>query len=596
MLTNRAVFLFSAALLTLGLMCILEPTGRVLARETLSRSEGHKQAVEEGVVVWDTGRSYKTGGRAFAALEDQTRWARLPVDAGKDYRFKGDCVVENRHLWLYLPASDGNAAFLCAKTAGGSPREIALHAYDMEGRRSDGAKSVRILKNDPQDVVVEHGAGSPQKKTVMVGYHLAGGRHWIEAEPRENAGRLSVGSRSRLVVVPSEFGEDFICDSSKLKPGSKVPLPRDNMAIALNEDGSFMSVITYPSVDQGGDISIRSDDEAAGRNGKPVSLSVTEVSAAFQEKSIFVGLLPHQDNWHYEPIKKVYSASGQYISDWKPAYPGVWRLAGHVRGKYRVNDARGDRFVFACSWSGTFSHLFMYLYARTEGTPAEIVTPMDVYREALGSGPNAYLLETEGLEEVRQGIRPTKHRDVCGTLNDLKETWKDHLERVEKDPDYVADLTEDAKAIMTRLESRLNEYRRFAKAVAGVDAEMKQKQEGAEDTEFTGGVGACCEKLKNVKMSRYAYGCRTADEIKRIAEEQPERLKTDREHLDQLAEQVRAVAQYQEGALKVYRSAAVLLSGLCQKRREAGQEELKHRVTAIGRLCRGVLRNRDREE
>ncbi|MFH1268002.1 MAG: hypothetical protein ABIK89_19975 [Planctomycetota bacterium] len=596
MLRNRAALLFSAALLTFGLMCILEPAGTILARETLSRSEGGKQAVEEGVVVWDTGRPYKTRGRAFAALEDQSTWDRLPVDADKDYRFKGDCVVENRHLWLYLPVSDGKGAFLRAKTAGGAPREIALHEYDMEGRRSEGTKSVRILRNHPQEVVVEYGARSPQKKTVMVGYHLAAGRHWVEAEPRENAGRLAVGSRSQQVVVPSEFGEDFICDSSKLKPDSKVSLPRDNMAIAFSGDGSFMSVMTYPSVDQAGDISISSDDEAAGQHGKPVSLSITEVSAAFQGKSIFVGLLPHQNNWHYEPIKKIYSASGQYISDWKPAYPGVWRLAGHVRGKYRVNDARGDRFVFACSWSGTFDHLFMYLYARTEDTPAEIVTPTDVYREALGSGPNAYLLETEGLEGVRQGTRTTKHRDVCGTVNDLKETWKDHPERVEKDPDYVADLTEDAKAIMTRLESRLNEYRRFTKAVAGVDAEMNEKQESAENTEFTGGVGTCCEKLENVKMSRYAYGCGTADEIKRIAKEQPERLKTDREHLDRLAEQVRAVAQFQEDTLKVYRSAAVLLSGLCQERREAGQEELKHDVTAIGRLCRGVLRNRDPEE
>ena len=195
------------------------------------------------------------------------------------------------------------------------------------------------------------------------------------------------------------------------QPGSKVPLPRENLLICLNGDGDFMSVVTYPTVDQAGDALIGAD-EAVNSTGRPALRRITVVDAKFDGQSVFVGLLPNRNNWRYEEVKKLYSASGQYVSSWPPPYPGVWRLVGRVRGRYRVNDASGDRFVFACSWSGIFEYLFAYIYTRTEDTPVDASTPLDIYRETLGTGPLAYLLHTDAPQVVRGPAQP-RSTETC---------------------------------------------------------------------------------------------------------------------------------------------------------------------------------------
>ncbi len=556
----------------------------ILAQEDVSGDNDTRQTVNARVVVWDTGRPYKQGARSFVAIDDKSKWTRVPIGVDEAHEFNGDCVVENEHVRLYLPASENRSAVVWGKSGMGTAHRLTLNEYDMQSQRPSGPKHIKVSMNAGREAMVEYGTGTQRDTRLKVAYRMASGTRWVEAKPMENAGGLGIGIKSRLVVVPREFGEDFICDSSKQKPGARVSIPQGNLVIGLDGDGDFVGVITYPSIDQASDILIGVDD------------AVREASARFKGQSIFVGLLDGRDNWHFERIRRIYSASGQYVSDWKQPYPGRWRLTGRVRGRYRTNDVTGDDFVFACSWSGTFEYLFMYLYARSEDAPAGITTPMDIYRETLGEGPNAYLLETDVREGVQERAKKTKHRDVCGTVNDLKETWKDHLDRVEKDPDYISNLTEDAKTIMERLENRCNEYRTFVVALGEVCAEMEAKQETAEFRQFASSIREHHAELVNMKPTRYVYGCQTADEIEGICREQPDRLATGRKHLDELAERVRAVAQFQEDSLKPYRRITAAISNLCLERRETRGDELKRYVTAIGRLCRQLLRNRDAEE
>ncbi len=567
----------------------------VFAQGDFSEDNDKRQAINARVVVWDTGRPYMQGATPSVSLEDKSKWTRVAIGTNEDYRFHGDCVVENEHAWLYLPASENSPAVLSGKSRPGTTRRLTLYEYDAQGQRRNGPKHIRLLKNAGREAVVEYGTGTQRDAALKVAYRMVGGTHWVEAKPVENAGGLGVGIKSRLVVVPSEFGEDFICDSLKQKPGAKVSIPRDNLVIVPGGDGNSMSVITYPSIDQAGEILIGAD-EAISSRGQRVSPSVSAINTKFKGQSIFIGLLENQDTWHFERIGRIYSSSGQYISDWKPPYPGRWRLTGRVRGRYRINDVTGDHFAFACSWSGTFEYLFMYLYARTEDTPADIVTPMGIYRETLGVGRNAYLLESDVRGGVQKSPKRTKHRDVCGTVNDLKDTWNNHLDRFEKDPKYLSNLTEDAKAIMERLENRCNEYRSSVAALGDVCAEMEATQGTANYRQFASSIRKHHAELDKMKPTRFAYGCQIADEIERICREQPERLTTDRQHLDELAERVRAVAQFQEDSLKPYRRITAAISDLCLERRESSRDKLEHYVTVIGRLCRQLLRNRDPEE
>jgi hypothetical protein len=109
-------------------------------------------------------------------------------------------------------------------------------------------------------------------------------------------------------------------------------------------------------------------------------------------------------------------------------------------------------------------------------------------------------------------------------------------------------------------------------------------------------VGNACEQLRAVKTIRPGEGFQIADQIARISREQPDRLRTDGDQLDKLAEQVRAAAQFREDRLKEYRAIAAATAQLCQAKWESDQPRLKELAGAVGRLCRTVLRNRDPEE
>jgi hypothetical protein len=590
---NQSVGWCPIAVSGFSLLLALAVVPHSFAQETSNGDRRDAPAAARNVAVWDTGREYVEDG-SFAALRGRSEWRAAPADARGEFRFRGDCIVENEHLWLYLPARKKGVACLWAKNDAGKPLGVILHQYGQD-QAFQGPNSSTILQMGDEEVVVQYERRSADGRTMKVAYRVASGRHWVEASAVEHAARIGIGVKSQFVIAPSEFGEDFICDSTKQKPTARIPLPKDHLIIALNCDGDLMSVITYPSVDQAGDVVVGAKREISN-HGHAVSPAIIAVNARFLNESVFIGLLPHQHNWHFERIKKIYSAAGQYASQWTPPYPGVWRLAGRVRGKYRVNDAAGGHLTFACSWGGIFDHLFAYLYLRTEDTPENVVTPMDIYRETLGAGPDAYLLDSEIANQDRAGAGRTKHRDVCGTVNDLKETWNDHLDRVKTEPNYITNLTNDAKTIMARMESRLNGYRRLSDAVAGLAAKMDETKTGAGLAEFANGVQKCCEQFKNVKPTRFEEGCRTADQIAQFSQEHTDRLKADRKRLDVLAEQVRSVASGQENRLKEYRKITVDLSSLCQQRRATEQKELSRYVTAIGRHCRRLLRNRDPEE
>jgi hypothetical protein len=553
--------------------------------------------VVKGVVVWDTVKP----GRQKDALDDPAAggagWERVAPKAGETYHFRGDCVIENENLRLRAQRAEPGHATLSAKRGAGRQATVPIFIAG-HGAKPSGPISISVASLSGDSATVEYG-GEDSAGGTRVECHVESGKYWVEVKPLTKADGVVVGVKSQFVVVPSEFGEDLNFDALLCKGSQSIPLPNENLVLALQCDGNFMTVLTYPSIDQAGAVTVGPGAEVQN-HGTALKLYATAVSAKFNGKSVFVGVLPQKDNWYYEPVNKKYSASGQYNISWHPPYPGVWRLAGRVNGRYFVRDVSDDNFVFACSQSGTLDCVFSYFNGLTENPPPGTVTPMSIYREMLErTQAGDSLLKTETGDEGRSLMRrKTRYRDVCNSVDDMKDRWRNKRETLASEPDYVGNLLADCKAILERIERRMCEYQDLTEHVSESLAEMKQKEggkDGAALRTFAAAAQRSQVKLKGIKVITAARGVDAAEKIEQKIH-QPRGGSLNLAELDQIAEVMRDVANKQEEELKKLRAITLQLAQVCTKQRKGMPPALKPYVTSIGLHCRKVLRNRDPEE
>jgi hypothetical protein len=555
----------------------------------------NKQAepvVVKGVFVWDTvepGRPRGDGGSAA-----QEGWERIDSKQAKTHRFRGDCVIENENVLLRASHDQRSQAILTAKTGVGEHATVPISLFG-HGAKPVGPLSINVASLSGNSATIEYGADGSSGPRVAC--HMESGKYWVEFKSLAKADRLAIGVKSQFLVVPSEFGEDLICDALKCKAGQAYPLPSENLVLALQCDGNFMTVLTYPSIDQAGTATV-GPGEGVQNHGAALSSQVSALSAKFNGKSVFVGILPQKDNWYYEPVNKKYSASGQYNIPWHPPYAGVWRLVGRVNGRYFVSDVPDDRFVFACSLSGSIDCLFSY-FDGPPGGPAA-ATPLTIYREMLErTGNTASLSRTEGEDDGRSLMRQkTRYRDVCNSVDDMKDTWRNRSATLQSEPDHVSGLLGDCKAIIARMDRRMCEYQDLTERIGEVVAQMKEQtggKEGAELKTFAAAAQRSEAKLKAVKLVAAAPGAEALDKIEQKLHRQ-QGGPLDVAELDRIAESAREVANNQEEHLKKLREITLQLAQACAKQRKTISPALKPYVTSIGWSCRKVLRTRDPEE
>lgn len=138
--------------------------------------------------------------------------------------------------------------------------------------------------------------------------------------------------------------------------------------------------------------------------------------------------------------------------------------------------------------------------------------------------------------------RQTKHSDVCGTIDELKELLKDQPELAKSDPDRLFQLLEDACYMISRMKRRCGKYREFASAIGSLSQQMQA-------------VAALAEP-KSEEASR------KADQIGTFLKESPDGIADQLERLNQLAEGIRDVANRVERALSSYKERAIEIGEL----------------------------------
>ena len=137
-------------------------------------------------------------------------------------------------------------------------------------------------------------------------------------------------------------------------------------------------------------------------------------------------------------------------------------------------------------------------------------------------------------KRVRADYRATQYSDVCGTMDELKRIIAEEPERVRREPDYVQSLIDVARHMTGRMYRRQREYNNLAQRLGELHRQMAE-----------------------VPVQDRAPADEGLDEIERLLRADPGCAEAQKERLDELAEQVRAVANGQEGRLREHKAVAL---------------------------------------
>ena len=105
--------------------------------------------------------------------------------------------------------------------------------------------------------------------------------------------------------------------------------------------------------------------------------------------------------------------------------------------------------------------------------------PLFVYEDGGAMELHLMRLVDDKLIAVADAALPetsTKHIDVCGTIDELKQLWAKQPELADRAPEQLLELLEHAMKMLRRIQQRLAAYREFSDAIAARAAEMDALQ------------------------------------------------------------------------------------------------------------------------
>lgn len=573
-----------------------DPSAALVASD--EKPEQPAAGVESNVKIWDAGETAAAAGKRFA--ERGQSWTAVGATAAPAHNFSGDCVIENGKLWLHIPRDQADGVKIAAKESDSGESVLPITIVGAQPN-AEAPRVSRVTEVSADSVTVAFGVegGGPK-----VSCRVTNGKYWIEVIPQEGVEQLSIAVKAKFVVMPTEFGEDAICDADWVMQHNttSLQLSHDNLVIALERDNNHMSLLTFPSISQAGELTIGLEGGEANRvTGQSAGALVNTISAKFDGHSIFVSLLPQKNLWYSEVVTKKYSAPGHYPITSKSLYPGMWRIAGRITGKngpqFYVSDFPNTNLLFECRQSGTLECLFYFLSRPVEGTSSETLTPLDIYRETLAANAkDAYLLETE--QTIGILFHPdTKYRGVCGCVDDMRDAWKTKPQTLATTPAYFTSQLADCKTIMNQMDMRLHDYEQMSQHL-GEAIEQLEAADLAGNSAMQTFVNVAHNQngiLKNTKVVEVERAYKLLEDIEKKIETAANK-KISLGMLDKQIELVRDVANKQEDQLKKYRGIYLTLSKSALAVRETAEEPLKQQVTLIGRDCRKMLRTRGRAE
>lgn len=379
---------------------------------------------QTGVVrLYDTNKLYDYKHYGFDAYDDKDDWTLVPYGTDEGYVFNGDPVIEGESFWVDMKTQNEDSMFIYFKKPDGSGDPVDSHienyrVYDTpNGLRNYGGGTnvpmVKVIKNTPEEIIVEHYTVPYERggyeTEIVTRFRVLAGMRWLEEIPVSQADELGAHGEARIGIFPEagEGGEDIVCDAFLIKEEGWFPSNDETTKMLLDlkkHDGDIMYTMTWPPAPRSdypewapsrARFDIAECGSTQGWTPPPDNpcphptwsyWTITSPFVQWADRKIVMGLLNHAGIFHFEEVDQVIHETEEYTSEWPTAYGGRWRLNARIDGNYytsEVNVAAGQHLSFTSPVDGTLEYIVMYLYDRTDDTPPDITTPMDVYRESI---------------------------------------------------------------------------------------------------------------------------------------------------------------------------------------------------------------------
>ena len=523
--------------LTLWAMVFVFPTATLMAQ---------LDGVMPSVIVWDTMAPL---GNAVD-IQDRGKWQAVPADVltleiaptamsdpayyGRAYRFKGDAVVENKHLIAAFPTNRGRVVIYSKADLA---KKVELVPLQLKGKPAN-ITNCSLLKNTGDETTLEISFSAGDAGGNLNAIFSLGRTGIVTFKPTGNMKGVSIVSSIDYGVVPSFIGDDLIFDPRRYPSLEKLYIPCENLLLGLLKGEDCMLVLTWPEGNQELSLSLENDEQKPGL--------IESVDFRNNGQNLYLALLNAPGIWHREELKRSYLERDIVVS-WKRPFQAKWKTQlreGGIKTTFVFRESKqniwrggvgsytypvwfdGEAAVYRLGKKIPPRGESIIYFTERKGTPLSVSAPVDIMRESLGREMCEAILDVSGRElrtHHRRGAEGIRRACTCGCTEAIEEVFRAGAEVDQRR--YVEGAVDDMVYFVTRHVERIEEYQDFADDVI----------------EFLESAGKSAGELKPF-----------IDSMAEIAKELREQYTRAREHMktlgyaDQLARKTKALTRDKE--------------------------------------------------
>jgi len=434
-----------------------------------------------GTLIWDTQSPFVDE----IDLRDRANWQVAgvtnlwsPATYGRRYVFKGDAVVENKHLLAVFRSAEGRVVIY--SKADLSKKKLELVPLQLK-KGSTSITSCRILQNTGDEATLEASFAGAETEEELSAIFSFGKKEIIEIKPAENMKGMSLLGPIEYGIAPDFVADDLMLDPKEYPSANTLRILSSNLFLGLLEGRNNMLVVTWPHGEQQMRLVL------GNRQQEP--RIIESVDFDNDGKSIYLAMLDAPGIWHKEELKPSYLERDITVI-WKRPFPAKWITQlreGGVRTTYRFRGFRGGihrdgigGYIYPVWFEGesTFYRLgkkippkgeSLIYFLERKGTPVSVSTPVDIMKETLGRQVCDTILDLPGRVLRTHHRRPgvTRADACCCDFTEivLEPIFKEGQEVEEKE--LVEETVDDMVFFVTRIRKRINEHRDFAQDMVG---------------------------------------------------------------------------------------------------------------------------------
>ncbi len=482
-------------------------------------------------------------------------------------------AVKNDWFTLRGPGDDGKVHIVPREGgAAASPVEVAVAG---DGVR---AESLALVKQDADRVEMKARFASKGGERTEVALRVHRTSPVVEVEPVGRAATVFIRANTSAVIAPDRYSNDLLLEPKAFENGSRIALPRAPFVLGCMKEGGIL----VAPLDRHGLVAVRKGPDAfEGFDIRgPVALALSGKPA-----------------WQRVEVKP--ADEGAWNIQWAEPFPAQWRLA--AAGKGRFYSRMWDGPAPVKGFAGPPESCVMYLYGRTEKTPLNARTPVDILRDVLGCKGCESLLDIKGVRGFRtagewvpfldiftrpDGWSPTLVHTKPGDLGILEAMMGIAGVDIEPVRGLVRHLGGDIINLLDGLDRRIKEYDTFV-------AELRKHSQdsGVEAAKrVVGRAEELQETLAGLKVTALEDVRDAVDGVVKKGIKKGGWTNFRKEYKD-LSRLSRAALSDRQKVLDAYREFARRV------RDEAGLRivrtpQVKDECEAVREMTRGILRNR----